>query len=238
MTDLPQYDPRTIALVSELIHPPIQLEPGKVQGVHNELYQHPEFAYQNFGVAADGITLTNVTNAQNTQSLVRFMPDRIHIREEFTGQHVDDFARRLEHVTRIAVERMSIPIIIAQQHVVRSLVNAKHFADSREFLAGVVCSIPPDDFARFARPVELFGLRLLFPAVEGRNDVHAVRIESYAEDARAVWIEDVATFTTALMPASLEELGNNMRKTYKFVRENVLGFLGKHDQSPKRGPEA
>lgn len=234
MSSQSHYDPRTIALVSELIHPPIQLEPSTVQTVHNELYQHSDFSYQNFSVTAEGISLTNSSDSQNTVSLVRFLPDRIHIREEFTGTHVDDFARRLEHVTRIAIDRLSIPIVIAQQHVVRTLVNTRHFADSREFLAGAVCGIPADDFGAFGRPVELFGLRLLFPAVEGRNDVHAVRVESYADDPRCVWIEDVATFTTALMPTNLEDLGKNMQATYSFVRESVLGFLGKYDEAPQR----
>lgn len=113
----------------------------------------------------------------------------------------------------------------------RSLVNAKHFGDSREFLAGAVCSIPPDDFANFGRPAELFGLRLLFPAVEGKNDVHAVRVESYADDPRCVWLEDVATFTTAVMPAGLEDIAKNMHATYGFVREHVLGFLSTYDRS-------
>lgn len=231
MSSKPSYDPRTIALVSELIHPPIQLEAATVQAVHNELYQHSEFAYQNFAVGPDGITLSNASEEQNAVSLVRFVPDRIHIREEFTGTHVDDFSKRIEHVARRAVERLGIPIIIAQQHIVRSLVNAKAFSDSREFLAGAVCSIPPDNFASFGRPVELFGLRMLFPAVEGRNDVHAVRIESYADDPRCVWLEDVATFTTAVMPASLEEVGKNMHSTYGFVRESVLSFLGTYDRT-------
>lgn len=110
----PTYDPRTIALVSELIHPPIQLEAATVQAVHNELYQHPEFAYQNFAVGPDGITLSNASDDQNTVSLVRFVPDRIHVREEFTGTHVDDFARRIEHIARRAVEHLKIPIVIAQ----------------------------------------------------------------------------------------------------------------------------
>ena len=93
MSSQSQYDPRTIALVSELIHPPIQLEPSTVQTVHNELYQHADFSYQNFSVTTEGISLTNASESANTVSLVRFLPDRIHIREEFTGTHVDDFAR-------------------------------------------------------------------------------------------------------------------------------------------------
>ena len=223
------YDPRTIALVSELIHPPLQLEAATVQAVHNELYQHPEYAYQNFSVEADGITLSNPTGSENSASLLRFQPDRIHLREEFTGAHVDDYALRLDHIARIAVERLSIPLIIAQQHVVRSLVNTRHFDDSREFLAGALCGIPSEALQEFGRPVELFGLRLLFPAVEGRNDVHAVRVESYTEDPRCVWLEDVATFTTALMPGKLEEIGKNMHATYDFARKQVLSFLARYD---------
>lgn len=224
------YDPRTIALLSEIIHPPTDLQPAAVQQIHNELYGHTEFAYQNFTVQADGIKLVNEGERQDCVSLVNFLPDRIQVREELTGAHVDDFSRRVEQVIDISIEKLGIPILVAQQHVVRSLITPRHFNDSRDFLAGAACGMPADDFAVFDRPAELFGLRLVFPAVEGKNDVHAVRIESFREDPRCVWLEDVATFTTALMPNQLEGLTENVRATYDFVRDKVLTFLSRYDR--------
>ena len=129
-------------------------------------------------------------------SALTFLPDRMQVREELTGPHVDDFARRLQHVTQTAVERLGIPIIVAQQHVVRMLINPKRYADSREFLGSAMCRIPADDFAPFGRPIGLFGVKLIFPASEPGGDVHTLRIESFNQDPRCVFIEDVATFTT------------------------------------------
>ena len=225
------YDPRTIALLSEIIHPPLELAAQSVQAIHNELYQHAEFSYQNFAVTPQGITLSNLVEQEGAVSSVNFLPDRIQIREELSGAHVDDFGRRLEHVAKIAIERLSIPILVAQQHVVRSLINPRHFADSREFLAGAVCGLPPEDFGAFERPIELYGMRLLFPAITENGDNHAIRIESFRDDSRCVWLEDVATFTTAVMPGQLDQLASNMRDTYDFVRSKVLGFLARFDRS-------
>ncbi len=224
------YDPRTIALLSEIIHPPIDLEAKTVQAIHNELYNH-EFAYQNFAVSHEGIALSNIGEQPNQISQVNFLPDRIQIREEMTGSHVDDFTRRIQHVVTIAAERIQLPIIVAQQHVVRSLITPRHFSDSREFLANAVCGLQPEDLNPFERPAQLFGMKMIFPNVEGRPDVHTLRIESFNQDARCVFIEDVATFTTALMPDQLDKLGENMKLTYSFVRDKALSFIARYDQA-------
>lgn len=225
------YDPRTIALLSELIHPPIELQASSVQAIHNELYGHAEFSYQNFSVGHDGISISNVGDQPGFVSMVNFLPDRIQIREELSGAHVDDFNRRLLEVTRISIERLSLPIVIAQQHVVRSLITPRHFPDSRDFLATGVCHMPLDGFAAFGRPVQLFGMKMIFPATEDSNVVHTLRIESFNQDPRCVFLEDVATFPTAIQPTQLGQLSENMAATYDFVREKALLFLSRYDRA-------
>jgi hypothetical protein len=153
----------------------------------------------------------------------------MQVREELTGPHVDDFARRLQHVTQTAVDRLGIPIVVAQQHVVRMLINPKRYADSREFLGSAMCRIPADDFAPFGRPIGLFGVKLIFPAGEPGGDVHTLRIESFNQDPRCVFIEDVATFTTPLMPGQWGKIADNVHATYAFLREKVLAFLARYD---------
>ena len=145
--------------------------------------------------------------------------------------HVDDFCRRLEHVVGIAIEKLELPILIAQQHVVRSLITPRHFSDSREFLAGAVCGLPSDDFSTFGRPVQLYGMKLIFPGTEDENEVHTVRIESFNQDPRCVFIEDVATFPTAMQPGQAAVLTRSMMATYSFVREKALSFLSRYDQT-------
>ena len=48
------YAPRTIALITELFHPPIPPDPAPVQRVHNQLFQAGNSPYQGFVVTPQG----------------------------------------------------------------------------------------------------------------------------------------------------------------------------------------
>ncbi|PIE24815.1 MAG: hypothetical protein CSA62_03010 [Planctomycetota bacterium] len=229
------YDPNTIGLLSEIIHPPAELEAAKVQAIHNELYNSGPFSYQNFAVTHEGIQLSNPQEAPNAISMVNFLPDRIQIREELGTVHVDDFCKKLDVILHIACEKLSLPMIVAQQHVVRSLINSRNYADSRDFLAGVVCRLTPEALSSFERPAALFGMKLVFPQDEEHGDVHSLRIESFNQDPRSVFIEDVATYTIGVLPTDISPVAENMRATYRFVREKALGFIAGHDQPPGSG---
>ncbi|MFQ5507336.1 MAG: hypothetical protein ACE5F1_21430 [Planctomycetota bacterium] len=215
------YDPRTIALLSEIIHPPIELNPTAIQTIHNQLFGHREFSYQNFAVAPDGISLSNATETPGSVSLINFMADRIQVREELTGAHIDDFCRRIEYLASISLAELSMPIL------------ATNFHDSREFLSGGVCGLHADAFEPFERPMGLFGMKMIFPVIDGEADFHTLRIESFNQDPRSVFIENVSTFTSAVMPDHLEEIGASMRRTYDFLRHKGLSFLATYDRSEK-----
>ena len=93
------YEPRTIALVAELLHPPVQLRPETVQGIHNSLYQEREVGYQNYQVAPDGgIHLSNPTTTPGSVSVASYGPDRLILREEFRPCTVEEFATRVVNV--------------------------------------------------------------------------------------------------------------------------------------------
>jgi hypothetical protein len=227
------YDPRTIGLVSEIIHPPIELQAAKVQAIHNELYNQGTFAYQNFAVTHEGIQLSNPQEAPNVVSMVTFLPDRIQIRDELGSVHIDDFGKKLDALLAISVERLGLPILVAQRHVVRSLITTRNYADSRDFLGSVVCKISHDSLSVFERPAGLFGLRMVFPQRNQEEPQHELRMESFNQDQRCVFIEDVATFAQGVLPADLSPVAQNMRQTYGFVREKALAFLAAHDHPPQ-----
>jgi len=229
------YDPRTIALLSEIIYPPIELQATAVQAIHNQLFSD-EFSYQNFAVTGDGISLSNQLENPGGVSMVNYLPDRIQVREELSGAHVDDFERRVEQVLRISLAQLGLPVLVAHQHVVRSLINAKSFTDSRDFLAAGVCQLDPTAFAPFERPVGLFGMKLIFPVIEGSDDFHQLLIESFNQDPRSVFLENVTTYTSPVMPDDVDKIAHNVRRTYDFVRNRALAFVAQYDK-PKKAPE-
>ena len=194
------YDIRTIAFLAEILHPPLELQPKTVQGLHDELFDHPELAYRNFSLAPDGIHLSNPVDRPHAVSSASFLPDRIQFREELTGKTVEEFGARVQGIVGRAAQRMGMPLATAQQYVVRSLLNPRHYPDSRDFLARAVCRMEEGILQGFGRPLGLFGLKVVFPQTPEQPNLFSLRIESFNQDPRSLFVENLGTFTHCMLP--------------------------------------
>jgi hypothetical protein len=223
------YDPRTIAFLAEVLYPPTQVVPEVVQGIHNSLFQQPELGYQSFQVAPDGIHLTNMPETPGSVSSVTFLPDRLILREELRATTLDDFATRLVNVAGISLEALKIPVSIAQQFVIRSLVTPRHVKDSREFLSQRLMSGSMDHWGKFDRPFESLGFRYTFPQHDDRPELFNLRIETWNQDPRSVWIENVGSFTQPVPIAEMPQLGAHLISTYQFLTGPVCEFIQEFD---------
>ncbi len=188
------YDPRSIAFTAELLYPPQPLRADLVQSVHNTLYRQPAIGYQNFQVAPDGIHLSNLPQAPGQVSLATFTWDRLVLREELRGTSVEDFATRVVNVTTIAFQTLGVPTSLAQQFVVRSLIAPRHYRDGREFLSRRLIAPGADAWQAFGRPLQSLGVRLVFPPAPGNNETFHVRVETWPQDQRSIWIENTGSF--------------------------------------------
>jgi hypothetical protein len=223
------YDPRTIAFVAEILFPPMQLRADQVQGVHNSLFRQPALGYQSFQVAADGIHLTNLPQTPGQVSSASFQPDRLVLREELRGATVEDFATRVVNVTKAAFAALSIGASLAQQFCVRSLIAPKHLRDGREFLSRKVLA-DADALAAFARPLQSLGLRLMLPPTETQRAGHQVRIETWPQDPRSLWLEVTGTFAGALSANEIPQVADHLYATYGFLTGPVADYIARHDQ--------
>jgi len=224
------YDPRTIAYMAEIIYPPMQLAAEKVQDIHNALYRRSEISYQNFQVAPDGIHLTNVPEQPGSVSSVSFAPDRMVMREELRATTLEDFATRLVNVASQSFQTLGIGASLAQQFVVRSLVTPRTTTDTREFLAQRVLSAPESAWAAFGRPMQSVGLALTFPQTGTDNEMFRLRIETWNQDTRSLWIENVGSFTQPVPADRIPDLSNLLFSTYKFATGPVLEFISQFDK--------
>ncbi len=225
------YDPRSIAFLAEVLFPPCQLPAEMVQRVHNTLYQQPEISYQNFQVAADGIHLSNVSNKPGGVSSVSFGPDRLIIREELQGRTVEEFATRVVNVASISFKILKIPMSMAQQFIVRSLITPRSVSNSQEFLAQRLVSQNPDAWQRLGRPVQGMGLRYTFPQNDEQKNVFNVRVETWNQDPRSLWLENIGSFTQPTPMENLSTLSQHLHQTYAFLTGQVCEFLREFDRS-------
>lgn len=226
-----EYDPRTIALEARIFHQPIELPADKVQQIHNTLFHRPEISYQNFQVAYDGIHLSNLAETPGSVSVATFAPDRIVLREELRGTTLEEFATRVVNVVTVGYQTLGIPLSVAQQFLVRTLVNPRHSEDSRDFLLRRVVRAPEEVWAGFGRPIQIAGLRLTFPQTTPQGEVYDLRIETWGQDPRSLWIENIGSFNRPTPTENLPDLGNFLYATYKFVTGPVSRFLAHFDEA-------
>ncbi len=229
------YDPRTIAFLCEVFHPPVAHEAPRIQAIHAELFADPRTGYRNLHFGPGTATLSNSLATPNANSSVQILGDRLRLTEELTESSMDDFLGRLERVTRLGGTKLEIPVYTACQVSVRTLVNPRHYRDSREFLARGVFRFGEEDLTTFGRPSQMLGLRMVFPQSGTERAFYSLRIESYNGDPRSIYIENVGTFPGIVPAAEAGRLTECVRATYDFIVERALAFLGRFDAKTEDG---
>ncbi len=228
MARLMLYTPRTIALVSELFHPPMVPDPAQIQRVHNQLYREGDPPYSSFAVTNGGAVLSNPVQIPGATSLAAFLPDRFQFREELSSLTHEDFAARVRKVAVQAGAVRGVQAFTAQQVTLRTLVNPRSYRDSREYLKHGMFGFD-DEMEVFGREPALLGIRLVFPSTPGHPESHALRIESLSSDARSLFIEIVSSYGGIATHNNLAEVEANILASYRFVTEQTMRFIGGFD---------
>ena len=224
-----QYTPRTISFLAELLHPPLVADPAPIQRIHNQLFQSKSPAYASFAVRPDGAVLSNPAQRPGTESSATFLGDRILFKEENTGLSLDEFIERIEQIVELTTREKKLQIFTGQAITVRSLINPKHFSDSRTFIKSGVCGFSNESM-NFGREPQLVGLRLVFPPTPEEPQAYALRIESFANDPRSVFVENQGTFGPSMIQGAAQDIAAKIRATYAFLTERSLAFLAQFDQ--------
>ncbi len=222
------YAPRTIAFQSEIFHPLVEADPYRLQRLHNEQFQGAAPAYTDFALLQNGAMLSNPVTRPGAISSASFTQDRIVFREELSHLTVDEFARRVRTMTESACTALGVQVLTAHQVTLRTLVNTRHWRDSRNFLKEAMFGFDGQE-GEFAREPQLYGLRLVFPPSESEPNAHALRIESFHGDPRSLFLENQASFPPLLVARGLEGLEQHVQETYSFLVERALAFVGRFD---------
>ncbi len=222
------YAPRTIAFITEVFHPVLQPDPAPIQRVHNHLFQESDPAYGSFAVTHNGAVLSNPVTRPGAVSSATFLPDRIQFREELTGMTVDEFAQRVRRIVELVTQHIDIQVFTAQQVTIRTLVNPRNFNDSREFLCRGMFGFS-DEIDVFERAPQLYGIRMVFPPDEQNPNAYSLRIESFSQDVRSIFIENQANYAPILVARGLDALVGNVDNAYQFLVDRALDFMANFD---------
>jgi hypothetical protein len=226
------YAPRTISFHSEVLHPPSPVDPAPLQRLHGKLFHGGGPLYRNFTVGYEGVVLANPCAQPGAVSLVAFLADRIQVREELTGATTEDFAQRVQSLCAEAVAARGVHTFLAHQVTLRTLVNLRHYGDSRDFLEHGMFRFG-EQISAFGRAPQLLGLRLVFPATSPESGAFALRLESFHSDPRSLFIENQGAFPALSAEQGGEALRANIESTYRFATHQALQFVANFDARQK-----
>jgi hypothetical protein len=222
------YTPRTIAFLCELLHPPQAPDSHRLQKIHNRLFERGAPPYSSFNVTPLGTLFSNPSPRPGTVSQVAFLADRLQFREELSFLTVEEFGERVRDVTELVADQCGIQLLTAISVTLRTLVNPRHWKDSREFLRQAMFDMG-EEVGSLGREPRMWGLRLVFPPGPEDPNAFALRIESYTSDPRSLFIENQGTFGPVHVARGLEPVAQSVEATYRFITERALPFVERFD---------
>lgn len=220
-------EPRTISLITELLHLPAVHTQEKLRKVYDEVCRR--CGYENFLRVQGGARIERRHPEDRSFSQLNLLADRIQLTEDHTGCTVPEFGKKVVAVLQAALPALQIPVLLVQQNTVRITATPNSFRSASEFLARSVFNIQPDNLQPLGRPTHVLGFRLLFPPSKAHPENSNVRIESYMRDPKALYIENVATFKAPIQPNDLSAVEKNLESASEFLQTNVVGFLSAYD---------
>lgn len=221
-------EPRTISLLTELIHLPVVHSPEKLREVYNQACR--TCGYENFLRVPGGAKIERKESEAEGFSQLSLLGDRIQLTEDHTGVSADQFTKKVLAVLSTAMPTLGIPLILVQQTTVRITAAPNSFRTAAEYLARSLFRIQSEDVEALGRPTTMFGFRLVFPQTQEHPQKYTVRVECYVRDGRSLYIENVGTFNAPIQLGQLEQVEKNLLMTSEFVVENVVKFLSKFDR--------
>ena len=114
---------------------------------------------------------------------------------------------------------------IGQQFCVRSLINPKHSPTGAQLLTERLLDGGASALGAFGRPAQSIGLRLQFPPVENQREAYQVRVESWPQDPRSLWLEVTGTFAGAVPAAEIPQVAEHLYATYRFLTGPTCDFV-------------
>ena len=220
-------EPRTISLLCEIVHIPMKHSLDALRDVYARVCS--TCGYENFIRTPAGARVERHQEQSGGFSHLTFTGDRLQFTDDHIGLTVDQFAEKVAAVLGVAVPRLRIPVILAQQVTVRLIVTPTAHMSAEEFLGQKLFRVAPGDLERLGRPAHLFGLRLMAPATQLELQTYNVRVEAYMRDRRSLYLENVGTFKVPIATQSLATVGNQIEATSHFLVERVVPFLSLFD---------
>ena len=215
---------RLYSMAVEAVYMPNQLDEKKCRDIFGKVSDaHSIVTYQSL---PDGSVLMSSKDEKTNLARYRISKDRLGISYEFCVQSLNYCQAMADDFLKVFAEVTGNSMFLMHSVIIRKLVNIKGVEDGRAFLIGKAFSIRDENLRPFGRPLHAFGARMFFPPVKEDPCAFDVKIESWMEDYRTLFLECAGVYSAPLdLKTSGTGMGNNITKTDEFINKNIMGFL-------------
>ena len=215
-----------LAQISTLRFPPAPLHAAQYREVFNRLS-----AMENFNFALTGESVEMVTPPGESGESIRVGLGRDVVSVSFdpTSRSGDYAVEQLTAILKEISSVLPIPVFIQQTHIIRKTIPLQGEMDSRRFLTERLLCVSEGNVAQWQRPLGAVGVRFVFTPQQN-NDVSNLnnfdlKIESYLQDPRKVFIENAATFLVPLPAGQWDQLKTSLQEAHRFLDEYTVSIL-------------
>jgi len=212
-----------LAQVSTLRFPPAPLNAGHYREVFNRLSAMETF---NFTMTGEGVEMTTPPGESGETMKIALGRELVHVSFDPTSRSADYAAEQLTAILKEIASVLPIPVFIHQTHVLRKTIPLSGNDDARTFLTEQVLCVPPERLASWKRPVAAIGVRFVF-APQQMNELssHDLKIESFMQDQRKIFVENAATFLVPLPAGQWDQLKAHLAEANRFLDEHAMSLL-------------
>jgi len=219
-----------LAQISTLRFPPAPLHAAQYREVFNRLSAMENF---NFALTGEGVEMVTPPGESGESIRVGLGRDVVSVSFDPTSRSGDYAVEQLTAILKEISAVLPIPVFIQQTHIIRKTVPLQGDNDSRRFLTDKLLCVSGDSIAGWKRPLGAVGVRFVFtpqqtPEVSDLNNFD-IKIESYLQDPRKIFIENAATFLVPLPAGQWEQLKVSLQEAHRFLDDYALSILKSTD---------
>jgi hypothetical protein len=213
----------------------MQPDPAPIQKIHNRMFQAATRPIELQRDAAGRGALEPV-HQPGASSKAFFLADRFQFREELSSLTHDGFARACatwrSRCASCAASRSSWPTTSRS----RTLINPRHFKDSRAYLKQGMFGFD-DELKHLRARAAALRIRLDFPQQPGQPGGTRCASSPAATTALALHREPSLLRATAGRERPGDDRRRNLLEAYRFVVDNTVRFIACFD-APAQAEEA
>ncbi len=180
----------------------------------------------------DYIQMSNKSGGYDTETRINLFKDKISIHILYPDQSLESLVSVFNEILKLVGQIIDVQIFVPIVVNIRKQISTIE-KDSKLFFAEKLLNLTESKQKTLNRPIQTIGLKLMLPPFisssteeESSTDGIELKIETLNEDSRDIYLEIHQIYSNPTPAQGFNSIGEFVKKTEKFLNENVTNFIG------------